>query len=770
VVGGKVRFPARFAGPLPSGEVERWNQETGDAVFGTYQWRSYMVQRLHDGDIPLWDPHRFGGVPFAANIVIGMWYPPNWLYLTGNIMWAFTAIALLSLLGALLLAYWFLRLLRLHPYASCLGAIGFALSGFMMKWSEHESIFGSGMWLPLALGGMELIHRDRRARGIVLCGSALALSVLAGHAQVALYVWYATAGWAAVAGLSMAVNRAGTVREVAAPIARAAALSIAPFLLAAALAGIQIVPSAELAGRIVRQGHTFEEELRTRLPSEHLPTFLIPDYRGSPLDFNFAGPGAFYLETAVYPGIAMLPLAAAGLAHRRRRLALSFAGLTVVGLICMFGTPLYRLVFAFPGLSRVWWLDRYVFFVNVGIAGLAALGLDTLLKRRAARLRLVAAGVAAAAAVLAALLTIRGNGVLPDAYLLPRGVRAVALVVCAGVAAVLVVPRRVLAGLAVVGIAAVDLWLWGFPLHPFHQTRPFLVSADYVEYLQRLPGPRPRYASVNPSNDMAFNAAMHYGLYDIGGYDISVPLNMVELLSVTQPQVQDDRFRHNFVGPFEAESFASPVMDLLGVEAVVSRPDGPQAPGAVPGYSGSFLTIARRPGALPAAFVAPCWESLPPDAVLRELRSAPGSTLARTAYVREGPAARGTLPDPSRSDCDASGTADVVTYAPERVEAEAHSASGGVLVLTDTWFPGWKATVDGSPTSVLEVDHALRGVYVPPGTHKVTFEYRPASFTVGASATLLTLAGLAAWGFRRTRSGRKPRRLSREAHEPARVA
>ncbi|MGH2687264.1 MAG: hypothetical protein ACRDKW_00430, partial [Actinomycetota bacterium] len=380
-LGGKVRFPAYYAGPI-DGLVERSNPELGDAVLATYQWRSYMTDRWQGGDVPLWDPHRFAGTPFAANIVMGLWYPPTWSYALGaDIMWTFTALALASLLGALLLAYWFLRLLRLHPYAACLGAIGFACSAFMMKWSAHESIFGSGMWLPLALGGMELIHRGRRAAGIAACAAGLALSVLAGHAQIALYVWYTTAAWGALAGIGRAVRGRGP-RAFAGSVLRSGLVSVVPFLIAAGLAAVQIVPSSELAGRIIRQQYSFEQELVTRLLPEHLPTFLIPDYLGNPVDGNYDGPGAPYLETALYPGVALLPLAAAGLAdRRRRRLAGFFAGMAVVGMLAALGTPFLRLLLLLPGLDRVYWIDRYVLFVDVGLAWLAAMGLDLLLRR-----------------------------------------------------------------------------------------------------------------------------------------------------------------------------------------------------------------------------------------------------------------------------------------------------------------------------------------------------------------------------------------------------
>jgi uncharacterized membrane protein YfhO len=96
-------------------------------------------------------------------------------------------------------------------------------------------------------------------------------------------------------------------------------------------------------------------------------------------------------------------------------------------------------------------------------------------------------------------------------------------------------------------------------------------------------------------------------------------------------------------------------------------------------------------------------------------------------------------------------------YAPESVELETTVERPALLVLTDTFYPGWEATVDGRPTPVLRADYLFRAVPVAAGHHTVRFTYRPASVRVGAACTgvaLLTLAavGVASWRRRRRQS------------------
>jgi uncharacterized membrane protein YfhO len=86
----------------------------------------------------------------------------------------------------------------------------------------------------------------------------------------------------------------------------------------------------------------------------------------------------------------------------------------------------------------------------------------------------------------------------------------------------------------------------------------------------------------------------------------------------------------------------------------------------------------------------------------------------------------------------------IVRYEPELVGVEALVATPALLVLTDTHYAGWRATVDGEPTPILRADHAFRGVRLEPGRHQVIFRYAPTSVRLGTLVSLLALAAVAA--------------------------
>ncbi|HKQ00487.1 MAG TPA: YfhO family protein, partial [Actinomycetes bacterium] len=88
-----------------------------------------------------------------------------------------------------------------------------------------------------------------------------------------------------------------------------------------------------------------------------------------------------------------------------------------------------------------------------------------------------------------------------------------------------------------------------------------------------------------------------------------------------------------------------------------------------------------------------------------------------------------------------------------RVRVSVRTDADGLLVLGDPWYPQWRVEVDGRPAELLRVDHALRGVRVPAGSHQVVFTYQDRAFQAGLTLSALTLCGLAGvWGWRRVRS------------------
>lgn len=134
----------------------------------------------------------------------------------------------------------------------------------------------------------------------------------------------------------------------------------------------------------------------------------------------------------------------------------------------------------------------------------------------------------------------------------------------------------------------------------------------------------------------------------------------------------------------------------------------------------------------------PCQTAAPPlrlqPAALRSGCSAAVHAAVEKHLVSQKLAARPTAPASPDEDVT------VVAYAEEQITVRVRAAAPGVLVIADTWYPGWEAMVDGRPTDLRRVNLLFRGIPVEAGEHEVTLVYRPASWRTGSTLSLLGLA------------------------------
>jgi hypothetical protein len=760
---GRVLFPvaaAEAASPykLYGAEADAsYKVIEGDAFNQFLPLRTYLGRRLRAGSVPLWDPHRLAGVPFAAHPQAGVWYPPNWLFGVTDAVIAFSWLAVLSRLGALLLFYWFLRVLGLHPYASVLGSVIFTFSAFFSVWTLHPTFIASGMWFPLAAGGITVALRERPARGVGLAAIGLGLSVVGGHPQIAVYVWFAALVWATI---QVAADMRGARRggdPLWRPLRRGIGLTASAFVLGGALAAPQVLSSLEVNRYIVRQEEPFENVQRNALPGRHLTTLVLPDRLGNPYDRNYL-PGRFlnYTETALYAGVVSLVLALLAAWLHRGRSTLAFLVLGVVGGLAAFGTIAYRVLFeTVPFLSQTRIPTRIVFLLDVSIAGLAALGLNVLLGKGpdAERPTLVVAGGVAAAIGMAALLDVPG---LPPSYVLPQVVKA-AILLGLGTLVIVVIISRVgtvgLGAMALIALAAADLWMFGFGYHPFEQRAPVLPRVPELAFLESVPGVRPRFVRRGGWN-LPPNIGLVHDLYEIQLYDNVIPAPMVELLSVAQPNQREFARRRNTIGFFDRKALRSPILDLLGVRHVVGRRGSSLGQ---PSFNGA-LAIFPRSRSFPPAIAVPCWRYVPQSSMLRSLRGMASSELRSTVLLFDEAAVRSAAGRPSTAGCGTAGSVEVLRYEPEGVTLEVIAPRRSIVLLSDAWYPGWTARLDGSPAPILRADWALRGVPVPAGRHRIEMAYRPWWLPAGASLTALSLVIVATciWLRRSVDRRRKP--------------
>jgi len=295
-------------------------------------------------------------------------------------------------------------------------------------------------------------------------------------------------------------------------------------------------------------------------------------------------------------------------------------------------------------------------------------------------------------------------------------------------------PARGLSALAVVQVAS--LLPLAATYNPSVDRGAFFPTTPAIDYLRREAGHQSRVL-------MPGTVALTYGLFEAQGYDGMSPRRLVEITGVVGTGGALARgFLQNTVALHGSEPLSgirilvSPVLDLLGVRYVLMAPGAaPPRPGLALVYDAADARIFRNDGAVPRAMLVGQARCVDDPAALEAIR---GRALDPRREVLLADCAS---PPASADGAGAGpgGSAVIRDESANRVSVQVSTDRPAYLVLSDTWFPGWAATVDGHPTRVWRANHTLRAVVVPSGAREVVFTYAPRSLRIGALISVVAL-------------------------------
>ena len=707
-------------------------------------WRHLAVNSVRSGVIPLWNPYSYCGTPFLANLQSAVLYPPNALFLLTGVARGFGISALTHLFLAGVFMFGLLRALGTNQFASLVGSTVFMFNGFTVAWLEYPSLsLWPAVWLPLILWLHERALRSGSWRQHLLCGIALALSCLGGHPQITAYIMLAFGLYAAVRGLQVG------------KLVQSALAAVASLALANALAAAQLIPTLELAQNSLRYATPIGDALATALPSRHLILYLIPEFFGTPADHNYWGNlrelPINYFETACYVGIPSLFLAVYGvlfvplsgtsaqrggpegmLPARHSRLrspAVFFAVLLAAAILVALGTPLYNFLrLMLPPISGFRGLARALFLAAFCFAGLAAFGAQALMSQRRRPPAWSALAIGLALIGVGAGLT----GAFGKEIAQHSGAREVVhhgwviFSVLTGCSAIAVFLRlrgtlsRAWFGSIAVALIVCDLFVAGIGFNPHVSTDLGFFATKTTDLLQENIG-HDRMTSIGPGLPlwMPPNTSIVYGLRDVHGYDSLVPSNY-------EKYVLDACQNDQFIWPPPNDPF----MEAAAIRYIVS---------ALPlGHPDWELVLLEKAG---------------PVALYRNR-----NPVSRARLISQDPARLGSA--------QTSGAVHFNEDGLNRVVLQTQTETDSLLVLADTFFPGWLAAVDGERTHIQPYPPVFRAVELEHGRHTVEWQYDPASFRVGLFISLLAVSFLAAVFAERHWADNDPTRRRADSSRP----
>jgi hypothetical protein len=673
-------------------------------------WFHMQAQEWHAGRVPLWDPYLWAGQPLFGQAITGAAYPLNWILFllpleNGHIAgWALTWYYVAIHLMAAGFCYLFCRSLGRSRTASLAGGIIFSLSGFMGN-TPWPVMMNGAVWIPLVfLFQLRASRGQRPVASAALSGMFLGIAFLSGHHQVPIFT--------AVAWMGVWIHLLFKNRRLLAPAAVA--------LLFAGLSGaMQTLPAYEY-GRLAKRWVGAPEPVTWNQPVPYSVHAYYDLKAFSLFGIVFPSVKAHFDPFLGVVAFSLALFAVSALWRDGRVRLLAALALAVIiyalGHNSVFQGALYGLI---PELDKARTASAAMVLFQFAAAALAAFGIDELAAGWTTRGTWILAGFGALTLAIAEAL------ILANKLTFPADDRVILTAVIALLAAALFAAWRrqaltsTQAHVLLVLLLLLELGNSGqynLADRSDHNQMQWLdqmrANDDIGEYLRKQPGFQRAEiagAAFKPNWGEMHGVEMH------GGAGASVTTNVLQ-----------------------SEVFSVFGRRMYGVAYTIAS--GPQPDAGDEVFRGaSGLKVYRR-DAFPRAWAV--------HELVRVKDSDEGNVLlGRDPESLHRKAHMVGVPPPVQT-CAAPDTVQLIEHAPDRLVIRAEMACYGMVVLSDTFYPGWRARVDHRPAEIYEVNGAMRGVVVPRGTHTITMRYRPISVYVGAALTLLGILGtvaLAVW-------------------------
>lgn len=735
-------------------------------------WRQLAASELAAGNLPLWNPYIFGGVPLLGGFQAAVLYPPNLVYLLLPTTTAINCEFILHLMIAGGLTYVWLGGHALQRPARLFGALLFAFSGpvYTCIAGGHLPHLDTIAWAPGILLVLDRL-RTRPTAGWVTAGAVIvALQQLAGFPEIAFLtalfagIYCVLTGWAASADIPqrrLRVQRLG----------RSLGLFAVIYLIGAGLAAIQILPGLEAAAESTRSTNIdYATASSYGIGWDSLVTLVVPFVFGGSDEVIYWGRWYFHTNCLFF-GVCGLLLATYGLTCKRFKFRTAVVVIVLGALAVALGsaTPVHRLLYDWlPIFGRFRGPADAMFVVHLFLALAAAGGLQRVCSRAAESLHTDAGrqwrfsgigtvALAAAAGLAAAALFVSpaawesvitsfsesGTATLrPEGFARPEFVaQAIVLTRSSLTQAALVATllgllfslnrvRRWLPASLII-VAGLELAHFSWQARRQFAVDDLPLPALMTAQLQDVIGD----ARVLFIDSVLSNRSMANGWNGLWGYGPDVARRYAELVDATQGN------RATRADEYLVVRRIHRLFALLRLQYVIGSPQH-VIPGASEVYVDEQYKVFELSDALPRAFVPATWEVVPDGETALDRLTAPDFDPSAIAIVTAGdrPA---SLPEHPPTVV----TAGIdISVLPGHNGATIRCTAGEptLIVVTDSYRRGWRA-VDpdtGKTYDLFPVNHALIGVLISAGTHTFELRYEPESLSTGVKVSAATAVAL----------------------------
>ncbi len=706
-------------------------------------FETFAARSFADGIIPFWNPYTFCGMPFFADLQNGFFYPGHQLMylLSGGELsvWLAQFIIILHYFIAMVGMWKLARGLEVGEWGSVFAGISYGLSGMLVAHMIHPNMLYHMAFFPLIVYFFYKGVAGRSWLHTLLAGLTLGLVMLSGHPQMALYIIFFL-----FCLTIFLVIRDFTSKDperknsIVFSLVRAAL----PIIIGAGIFAVQYLPSQELADLSQRATMTYEKSLEGSLGSGQLFTLVLPKFFGvvsadtpRELPFWYRPESWYFWETVIYFGVVTLLLAFVGLASRRLgNLGWFLGGMGLLGLLYALGDSFI----IHPILAKLPFFDvfriptRLAIYLTLAASLLGGVGLERVIRSeeqnsRLARVVMIAGGIIVFIGILAVSGTLAGMFNAPQQIAAAASSTGIGAVLIGGLASVIAwfgLKRKAPGtgtGIALILLCAIDLFIFGVD-----QNKAPTNPESVYQAIERSP-----YGEIfraNPPNDL-FRVRMREGGAMLMQRNQG-PYSRYMLFEGYNPLLLE-----RLIPPVSTPDVA---YDLMNVRYTIAFQQGNPQPG-----------VAERTTQYPHARMIYNAQQGTTEEIMAKMK-AEDIDYSRTALLEQDPG----IPLTGSGN----GTATISAYDLNDLAVDVKTDVPGLLVLSEIWYPAWKAYIDGKPAELLPVNYSMRGVAVPAGEHKVELHFESDAVATGSWITLVTLIGtlagiIALWVLRGRKKG-----------------
>lgn len=742
-----------FYFPFSSGgfpEYSQWvpnkAQVADDSIRQQYPWKVFTANAWKQGEIPLWNPYAFSGYPIMANVQSGVFYPFNVLFVLLNTKLAWTILVLIQPILSALFMYQFLKSLKVVRLAAIFGSLIFIGMSFELLWMEQMIIGHTTLWLPLILLSIQKLSETNK-KWFLVGVIGVVMSILGGYSQTTIYVFIISAFFLLIkCFMENNLHKRMMLFIVVCMI----------FILGIGLSAIQLIPTAEIYKYSAREGKSSEELYGKSLaPTRNILTILTQDFYGNVATYNYWGDQ--HTDFNHFFGTIPLLLVISGVYYiYRKKIDLKEGGWFLIlglgALLCSLNTPFgYTPLFLKIPILSTGVVARFLFVFQFSMAIVATMTLSYLIQNRNLKISLrpfiftFSIFLTVIMALFVFTKTSSSKGDVAHILISLKNMIFSLSIITLGIVSLLltrILKAKNLGFSILIIFTAFEFIYLGNKYLPFAKKEYLFPQHPLFTYLQKNAGINRFWGSA--TTYVTTNFPSVYGLHYTEGYDSLYIKRYGELVyssrdgSIPEAIPRSDV---NLSPNKESWQYREKMLDVLGIKYVLDKNDNPTSNFEPDNekfppnryqliwQEGKFK-IYENLKALPRIYFA--------DKIILKRNSKEiideiltGNHLDKFAVVEE--------PINLNIKNINSGNIQLVKYSLNKITLSTSSPEDKLLVLTDNYFPGWYAKIDGVSTKIYRTNYTFRGIIVPKGNHTIVFEYKPMSFKIGIFVSLIFL-------------------------------